>query len=381
MKVPETKIFLRGVRSISFATTLLFALCGNAIAQETPVAEKEDVSPVQKTAPKMTAEQWAKMSSTDRTAFELRMGLRDYMRANVNGDLVLQEDLRRETQRGILILQREAKTEQEFTQRREQLVLDTLSRFTEMYLLVGEFKESGAMAMLPEDYIRERIDEIVERDFDGDRGRYLTYLRLTGSNPERERARIVNSIIEQNQNYTLYQQIPQEVSPMDVYRAYQQNIDNYKTNERVEFAQIVLYAGAAQSDEAVGKAAKELAQKLKESNDPDAFSEAAKAYSRDEFRVNGGYVGWREIDDLSAPVIEKLKSVKPGETTDVLELRDGSGRLMFAIFKLFDHRDAGVVPLDDVREQIENALRGSALKRVRDEKLADLKERFFVQWY
>ncbi|MCD8284050.1 MAG: peptidyl-prolyl cis-trans isomerase [Opitutae bacterium] len=390
MKTPTPKIFLDCAAKLAGATAMFVAaLCG-AFAQETatPAGNSSDktgtdnYAAARNLASLGTREVLEKMTPEERRALDFRLGMRDYIKADVNGEIILLEDLRRETSRGMLILQREAKSSEEYMQRQEQLILDTMKRYTEMYLLVGEFKEnSAAMAQLSDEYVKPQIDSIVARDFDGDRSKYLAYLQASGSNPEREMERLKNSIIEQNQNWMISQKVPLEVSPMDVYRAYQQNIDQYRTSARVEFAQIVIYAGAAQSDDYVARAAKNLAERLRSSTDPDAFADAAKVYSRDEFRTNGGYVGWRTFDDLSAPVIEKINSVRPGETTDVLELVDGSNRRMFAIFKVLDKREAGVIPLDDVREQIENALRANAMTRARDEKLEELRQRFFVQWF
>ena len=85
--------------------------------------------------------------------------------------------------------------------------------------------------------------------------------------------------------------------------------------------------------------------------------------------------------DRSEAVVEKLKSVKNGEVTDVLELADANGRPMFIIFRRHDYREAGVKPLNEVRAQIENQLRAMAEKRARDEKIEALRKRFYVQWY
>lgn len=325
----------------------------------------------------MTAERYRRLSEAERFAFDFTRSTGDSIRANVNGEVILAEDLRRETQRGDMILRREAKSRQEYYEKSEKLVWDTLSRLTEMYLLVGEFNESGGM--VPDEYLDERINERIDREFDGDRGRYLTFLRKIGSNPEAERKKLRDALIEQNQNWMIARSIPDEIAPMDVYRAYHQNIEAYRTPESVEYSQIVIYAGAAETDESVALAAKNLAERLRAK--PEDFESAAKLYSRDEFRTEGGYVGWAPVADRSEAVVEKLKSVKNGEVTDVLELADANGRPMFIIFRRHDYREAGVKPLNEVRAQIENQLRAMAEKRARDEKIEALRKRFYVQWY
>lgn len=358
---------------------LMFALSAYAETPAPPQTEsRENDNFLQAPATeKMTRERFRQLSEAERYAFEFKQAMRDTIRANVNGELVLTEDLRRETHRGNLILQREAKSQKEYYEKSEKLLWDTLNRMTEMYLLVGDFTESGGM--VPDEYIDTQINLRINQEFDGDRGRYLAHLRKIGSNPATERKKLRDAIIEQNQNWMIAQSIPAEIAPMDVFRAYHQNIDQYKTPESVEYSQIIIYAGASETDSAIAKAAENLAKRLREN--PEDFEAAAKMHSRDEFRNEGGYVGWAPVADRSERVIEKLKSVENGQVTDVLELADASGRKMFIIFKRHNYREAGVKPLREVQPQIENYLRAAAEKKARDEKLNALRKRFYVQWY
>lgn len=359
--------------------SLMFALGAYAeTPADSPAGTAENDNLLQApTEEKMTRERYREMSDAERYAFEFKQSMRDTIRANVNGELILTEDLRRETHRGNLILRREAKSQKEYYEKTEKLLWDTLNRMTEMYLLVGDFAESGAV--VPDEYIDTQINARINQEFDGDRGRYLAHLRKIGSNPAAERKKLRDAIIEQNQNWMIAQSIPAEIAPMDVFRAYHQNIDQYKTPESVEYSQIIIYAGASETDSAIAGAARKLAERLKEN--PEDFESAAKIHSRDEFRSEGGYVGWAAIADRSELVVEKLKSVENGQVTDVLELSDATGRKMFIIFKRHNYREAGVKPLVEVQAQIENYLRAAAEKKARDEKLDALRKRFYVQWY
>lgn len=348
----------------------------NAAQPQSAQEENDNLLQAPKSEP-MTRSRFNAMSSEERYAFEFRQSMRDAIRANVNGEIILQEDLRRETRRGNLILSREAKTQKEFYEKSEKLTWDTLNRMTEMYLLVGDFNEAGGT--VPEEYLDTQINLRINREFDGDRGRYLAHLRKIGSNPAAERKKLRDAIIEQNQNWMISKNAPAEIAPMDVFRTYHQNIREYQMPESVEYSQIVIYAGASETDASVALAAKNLAERLQKK--PDEFESAAKFYSRDEFRSEGGYVGWAAVKDRSELVIEKLKSVKNGEVTDVLELADASGQKMFIIFKRHNYREAGVKSLNDVRAQIENYLRAVAERKARDEKLDALRKRFYVQWY
>lgn len=348
---------------------LLFALAGTALFAKT--------DPQSLVHQNYSREQIAAMSPEELKKLEFKTSMREYPRIVVDGKLLTEDDLRAEISRAVLALRREAKSSEEYVQKYNQLVGETLSRYTEMYLFVGEY-ESGGM-QIPEDYIDSRVNERIERDFGGDRGQYLDYLRKIGSNPIAERKRLKNMIIENNMNWLILQDLPEEISPMDVFRDYHKQSKNFIHPESVEYSQIVIYAGAGEGDDSVERAAKALNGMLKKN--PENFAGTAKIHSRDEFRGNGGYVGWVPLENLSDAVIETLEATKPGQVSDLLELTDGSGRRMFIIFKLIDRRAAGMTPLNDVRPMLENAIRGSEQQKARAEYLENLRQKFNVEWF
>lgn len=354
------KIMVSWTLAIAFAGTPIFAATPKELAH-----------------PEITREAVEKMSPAERQVLEFKLSNREYPRAVVDGKLVTADDIRAETQRAAMALRREAKSAEEFAQKYNQLVAESLRRYTEMYLFVGEYEASGLQ--MPEEYFDTRINERIDRDFGGDRGKYLEYLRAIGSNPLADRQRLKNMTIEQNFNWQIQEGLPKEVSPMDVFRTYHQQLKNFTHPASFEYSQIVIYAGASQGDDAVAKAAKMLCENLKKH--PENFAGTAKIHSRDEFRANGGYVGWKAREDLSEAVIETLDATKIGEVSDLLELTDGTGRRMFIIFKLNAKRDAGTTAINDVRPQLENMLRGNEMQKARAEQLEKLQERFFVEWF
>ena len=357
--------------TLAICATALLATFGNVFADDSaPAAETE-----------MTREIWEKMSPDERAAFTFRREYRDYILANVDGEIVLMGDIREMTQRYELLLRREAKSPEEYAQKRDQLRYDTLNNLTEQYLLVGEFRDliSGRPG-IPEEYLEGQINDRIDRDFDGDRGKYLSYLRARGTNPAAEKKKLKDMIAANEQNRMIASNMRPEISPLIVYQYYKANEESYREPEMVEHARIVITAGASETDEMVALAAKNLTERLKKN--PEEFSDSAKVYSRDDWRSAGGYVGWQAMEDLSAPLVSAIKSVKNGEVADLVELPNpATGGKIFVILKRINHRPAGVKPLSELRPQIENILRNSLLQRARSEKIDALKQHYYVYWH
>ncbi|MCR5183348.1 MAG: peptidyl-prolyl cis-trans isomerase [Opitutales bacterium] len=347
---------------------LVFSLAGTALFAATP----EELVHA-----KISRGQIESLSRAEREALEFKVGNREFPRAIIDSKLVSADDVRRETARAVLALRRDTKSGEEFQQKYAELIAETLRRYTEMYLFVGDFENQGSV--VPEDYLNDRVNARIEEDFDGDRGKYLEYLRKIGSNPLADRQRLKERVIEQNVNWMLQKNLPDDVSPMDVFRAYHQQAKKFKQPESAEYSQIVIFAGASEGEDSVMRAAKMLTARLKKN--PDDFAGTAKIHSRDDYRSAGGYVGWTALEDLSEAVVETLKATEVGQVSDLLELTDGSGRRMFVIFKVHDRRAAGTTALKDVRQQLENGIRASESFQERDEYLKRLQDEFYIVWY
>lgn len=339
-------------------TLVLASVAGTLCAQENPPARRE-----------MTPEEQQKM------IFTAQFG--DRILANVNDDLVTLDDLRRETQRYEAVLRREAKTQQEFAEKSQRIAQETFQEIVDSILLVSDFSDSGNA--FPDAYLDAIIAEKITRDFDGDRGKYLAYLRERGSNPAADRKRERDREVANFQMGQLARGVANDVSPQQVFQFYQTNQDAFRTPESAEFAQIVLYAGVSESDAMIETAVRSLAERLQKT--PDTFAAEAKIYSRDDFRAAGGYAGWNPLADLSPLVVETLKSLKNGEVSKPLEMSMPDGRKMFVILKRIGFREAGITPLKEVRARIEEQLRGQKHLRARMEKMTELRDRYFIRSY
>ncbi len=301
---------------------------------------------------------------------------RDAVIANVNGRIITINDIRQEVYRYLPEIRRSSKTEQEYQQKVNELVAGTTQNLSDSYLLASAFDDFGAI--ISDDYVAEQINARIDQDFDGDRAKYLQTLRLRGSNPLDDRRRMLDYIKATSWDEKMVKPAFGTISPAQVRAEYDANIEQYRSEAAVEYAQIILFAGASETDAEVEKLAERLLSRL-HSGETD-FESAAKIFSRDDYRSGGGYVGWRALSDLSEQIVPVLEKIGDGELSGVISLEAPTGKI-FVILKRIHFREAGITPLKDVYLQIESRLRNERIRQLRAEKMAELRDEYYIHRY
>jgi len=69
----------------------------------------------------------------------------------------------------------------------------------------------------------------------------------------------------------------------------------------------------------------ERARRFSALRSEEAFSEAARAFSQNASRFNGGEVDWRLVDDLPPPIAEAVRNLGPGQTSRPVDLETAIG--------------------------------------------------------
>jgi len=88
------------------------------------------------------------------------------------------------------------------------------------------------------------------------------------------------------------------------------------------------------------------------------FAELAANNSGDPgSKDNGGELGWMPEGQTVPPFEAAMRTLEPGELSDVVETRYG-----YHIIKLQDRRGGGAVPYEEVKERIEEFLKQRGLQ-------------------
>jgi peptidyl-prolyl cis-trans isomerase C len=147
------------------------------------------------------------------------------------------------------------------------------------------------------------------------------------------------------------------VTDQDAKAYYAKNKENYQTPEQVRASHILIKPDTddpnIDPNQAKARAeakTRELREQIKEGAD---FGELAKADSDDSLSAsNGGDLGFFSRGEMEVPFDKAAFALEVGQVSDVVETSYG-----YHIIKVTDHKDASVVPFEDVKDDIMDRLK------------------------
>jgi len=245
-----------------------------------------------------------------------------------------------------------------------------LEELIERQLILAEFKRAGYNfpESLIDDFVKSRI-----RDQFGDRLTLTKTLQATGETYEdyRQRER-ENLIISQMRIKNIASQII--ISPKKIESYYQANRDKYQMADQAKLRMIILNA----SRRPAGETRRLAEQIVKDARAGTKFADLANKHSDDAARYKGGDRGWVEDkeSDLRRELREVAFKLKAGETSEPVEVEN-----IFFIMQVEETKAAGLRPLNDVRQEIELALRSQEVDRLRSNWTKKLRNKSFVRYF
>jgi peptidyl-prolyl cis-trans isomerase SurA len=243
-------------------------------------------------------------------------------------------------------LRNEAKNEKDFQERLEQLQDGAIQNLVDRVLIVKEFRKDEKR-QIPQQYIDNAMaDELAER-FEGDRSKFLAYLRAKGQTIRDYRREVEENIIFQ---YMQGQQRKSQsiVSPVRIETYYNENKDRFYREDEVHLRLIQITRTDTETDATLQDQGKMIVARFRAG---EKFEELAKQFSKDLKRSKGGDWGWLKRSDFRKEFSEVAFALKKADASDPLILPEGA-----FILYAEDRRFAGIQPLDEVREQIERVL-------------------------
>lgn len=142
-----------------------------------------------------------------------------------------------------------------------------------------------------------------------------------------------------------------QVSDKEVEDYYELNIDQYKKLERIRARHILIKTEPSDTAAQISEKRKEAEKILEEAKSGADFAELARKYSQDATAPDGGDLGYFARGDMFGPFEQAAFSLKPGEISDVVITPFG-----FHIIKLEDYQSARTIPLEEVKDQIKQAI-------------------------
>lgn len=159
---------------------------------------------------------------------------------------------------------------------------------------------------------------------------------------------------------------PSRIERPELVKYYQTHTDEFATEERVRWQEIVVRFDKHGGREAAEKVMAELIKELQNGAD---FTELATRRSDALSAEKRGEMGWLQRGSLADKVLEeRLFELKKGEMTKVYVRED-----QFEVYRVSDHQQKRVAPLQEVQAEIEQKIRQQQQKDARDKALDELR--------
>ena len=285
--------------------------------------------------------------------------------------IITVDDVRREIAPLIPQVQREAHNEREFNEKVQQLQDSIVQDLIDRVLIVKEFYKDEKHKV-PAMYVDNQIAETIATQFDGDRSKYLAYLRSRGISQKDYRKEVEEDIVY---GYMRQQQRKSAttISPVRIENFYNENKDHFYQEDSVHLRLIQLNREPDDTDDSLRRKAGDIIKQLKAGA---SFTDLARLYSNDSRRAKGGDWGWQRRSDLRKEFSDILFTLDAGHYTDPIIMPEGA----FLLY-VEERKHAGVLPLDDVREQIEHLLVQQSAGEAQERWLEKLRRNGYVKHF
>jgi len=146
------------------------------------------------------------------------------------------------------------------------------------------------------------------------------------------------------------------LTPEEVKAFYDGNPDLFKTPEMVRASHILVKVDEAASGEEKAKALEKIKAIQKRVKSGEDFAKVAQEVSDCPSKDDGGDLNFFHKGQMVPPFEKAAFSMKPGETSDIVETEFG-----YHIIRLTDKKEAGTMSFDEVKPRIEQQLKNEKM--------------------
>jgi peptidyl-prolyl cis-trans isomerase SurA len=291
--------------------------------------------------------------------------------AIVEDRIITIDDVRREIGPYIPGLQRDSRNEKEFNEKLEAMQEEVVQNLIDRVLIVKDFY-SDEKRRVPESYIDNAVAETIITQFDGDRSKFLAYLRSRGISQKDYRKEQEEDMIY---GYMRQQKAKSAstVSPVKIEEFYKENKDRFYQEDSVQLRLIQLNRAPDETDDSLRARAATVMTELATGAE---FGDVARKYSQNPSRTKAGDMGWMRRSDLRKEFSDVIFTLEKGQRSEPLILPEGA-----FIFYATDRKHAGILPLDEVRPDIERALIQQGSRQATERWLEKLRRSAYVKHF
>ncbi len=294
----------------------------------------------------------------------------------VNGEIFTQSQL---TQKQIDAMRAmEPDPDKSLEEQVEEITPDLLVQAVDELLLVQQARELGIT--FTNQQFQAALDNIKERNGLDDAGLERA-LEQEGITREQLRQQFEQQFLIQGVQRS-------EIGPSmtitleEQRQYYKANADQFMTPDRVTLRELLIAVPTRTEN---GKEVFAVADETAARTEIDAlrarlvagedFDAIAKEHSDSATQASGGLVGPVNVDDLSADLQRLVNELEPGEISEPVRVARG-----FQIFKVETRSTPELRPFDEVRREIENAIRNERIGPETEKMLARLRAQAVIEW-
>ncbi|HEX4168262.1 MAG TPA: peptidylprolyl isomerase [Bryobacteraceae bacterium] len=294
----------------------------------------------------------------------------DQIVAKVNGDIVSQDEIERYTKELPAQLKAQGVTGSQFNQELAHQEKDVLRGRIDELLLVQKGKELNINV---DSELSKYVANLQRQSGIVDTDKFHEYVRQ-GSGMSYE------DFISETKNQILTREVVgQEVgrkiniTDQEIQAYYDAHKSEFVREEKVYLSEILI---SIEGKDAAGIAAaeKKAKQISSDASRGERFSDLARDNSDAATAKDGGVLAGYKKDEMSPEIAAAVWTKPKGYVTPPIKLATG-----YDIFRVDDHTKAGLAPLADVKQDIENQLYGPKMQPKVREYLTDLRKQAFLQ--
>ncbi len=292
--------------------------------------------------------------------------------AQVEDRIITLEELRQEMSLIVPQIRARSSSRSDFDRRLAEATREVLQELIDRILIIREFEQEEYQ--IPQSFLDNAFDEHLTKNFNGDRGAFLEYLKAQGkSELEFRRDLRERMIVDFMRSQKMRSRT--SVSPARIKEYYEEHKDDgrFYQEEGVKLRMIMLKPIAGSTDELMMQQAEAIITKLEQGED---FAALASKYSQDEKADEGGDWDWIGRDMLKEDLTKVAFSLEPGAYSQPVK----SGTAIY-ILKVEDKREATIKDLDKVSGEIEESIAFLLARQATDRWLERLREKAFIRIY
>jgi parvulin-like peptidyl-prolyl isomerase len=238
-------------------------------------------------------------------------------------------------------------------------------------LIIQAFKKENFQ--IPDHFVEERMHDIVQTDFGGDRNTFIKTLEAQNfTMGEFKKMETEKMIVQAMRSKNV--KLDVIASPAKVEEYYKAHLDEFTSKAQVKLRLIMIPSHASDGNAAAQKAmADEIFGKLAKGAE---FERMAQLYSEDSTREKGGDWGWVERKTLAVPLEKVAFNLGPGKFSNVIEFGGN-----YYILKVEDRHGGDTKSLVDARADIEKKLIQQEAQNLQEKWLTSLRSKAYIKTF